>query len=47
MLNGVAQPLDSFRHYENPYCVCDYGAAAMEIQAAGWMLRLDQETSGA
>jgi hypothetical protein len=30
-LNGAPQPLEGFKHYDNPYCTCELGAPAMEI----------------
>ena len=45
-VNGMAQPLSGFKHYENPYCVCDLGAAEMEIQHGEWLLRLNLGTTG-
>jgi hypothetical protein len=40
-VNGAAQPLTGYKHYENPYCVCDYGEAEMEIRTADWRFLLN------
>jgi hypothetical protein len=45
LVNGAEQSLTGFRHYENPYSVCDLGAPKMEIQHGEWMLRLNLDMS--
>jgi hypothetical protein len=46
LLNGEAQPLSGFKHYDNSYCTCELGAPAMDISVGGEILRLhfEQET---
>jgi hypothetical protein len=40
LVNGEAQPLTDFKHYDSPYCTCALRAAVMDIQHAGDILRL-------
>jgi hypothetical protein len=40
LVNGEAQPLVGFKHYDSPYCTCELNAPVMEIQHAGDILRL-------
>ena len=40
LVNGEAQPLSGFKHYDNPYCTCELAAPVMEIHHAGNILRL-------
>jgi hypothetical protein len=42
-VNEEAQPLDGFKHYENPYCACELDAPVMEINFGDEMLRLHFE----
>ena len=39
-LDGEEHALDNFKHMENPYCVVDFPATAMEIQYGDQALRL-------
>ena len=44
MVNLEVQPLNGFKHYDNPYCTCNFNEPLiepiMEIRHAGDMLRL-------
>jgi len=40
LYNGEEQPLSSFKHYENPYCVTDLDAPEMEIRSDKYLMRL-------
>ena len=42
-VNGQEQPLNSFKHIQNPYCRTDVGAAQMDIQYADILMRLNFE----
>ncbi|MDI7274507.1 MAG: hypothetical protein QME94_00875 [Anaerolineae bacterium] len=42
-IDGRAQPITGFRHYENPYCVADLPCSRMEIQLGEDLLRLSFE----
>lgn len=44
-VQGTAQPLGGFQHYESPHCTCTLGATEMDIQFADWTLRLNLDTS--
>ena len=44
-VQGTAQPLDGFPHYESRHCVCALGSAEMDIRFADWTLRLNLDTS--
>ncbi len=41
MLNGTAQPISGFKHYENAYCVSDLPATQIEIERNGLLMRLN------
>jgi hypothetical protein len=43
LVNGKAQPLAGFKHYDNPYSACELGAQEMEICHGGDALRLHFE----
>jgi hypothetical protein len=43
LVNGETQPLSGFKHYDNPYCTCEMGAAEMEIRYGIDALRLHFE----
>ena len=45
LVQGIAQSLSGFPHYESPHCTCELGASEMEIKFADWMLRLDLDMS--
>ena len=38
--DGAEQPLAGFKHYENPYCVADLPASAMDIRFDDYVMRL-------
>jgi hypothetical protein len=40
LVNGEAQPLGGFKHYDSPYCTCELGAPVMDITHADGTLRL-------
>ena len=40
LLNGQAQPLGGFRHYDSPYCVAELGAEQMGIRYGDQLMRL-------
>jgi hypothetical protein len=40
LINGKAQALDGFKHYDNSYCSCETGAPEMEIRYGMDALRL-------
>jgi len=40
LVNGEAEPLSGFKHYDDPYCTCELNAPVMEIQHEGDTLRL-------
>ncbi len=40
-VNDKEQPLDGFKHYDNPYCTCALGAPEMEIRLGMDALRLN------
>jgi hypothetical protein len=39
--DGQPQPLNGFRHYDNPYCVADLPAAQMEVRYGDQAMRLN------
>jgi hypothetical protein len=41
LLNGQAQPITGFKHYESPYCVADLPAAQMDLKFGENVLRLE------
>jgi hypothetical protein len=41
LINGVAEPITGFGHYDNPYCQSDLGAEEMVIQFQDQQMRLD------
>jgi hypothetical protein len=43
LLNGKEQPLDGFKHLQNPYCVVENPASKMDIQLGADVLRLNFE----
>ncbi|MFZ6030932.1 MAG: hypothetical protein ACOYYS_24765 [Chloroflexota bacterium] len=43
LVDGQQQPLDEFKHYDNPYCICELGAPTMDITHADGLLRLHFE----
>lgn len=45
MVQGTAQPLSGFPHYESPYATCELGASEMNIHFADSELRLDFDMS--
>jgi hypothetical protein len=45
LVDGTAQPLENFPHYESPYATCALGDTQMEIHFADWMLQLNLDTS--
>jgi hypothetical protein len=51
LVDGKEQPLDGFKHYDNPYCTCELDAAEMEIRYGADALKLhfeeDPEGEGA
>ena len=44
-LDGEAQPLDNFKHMENPYCVADFPVTSMEVAYGELAMRLVFEKS--
>ncbi|MEJ5311927.1 MAG: hypothetical protein WHX52_19355 [Anaerolineae bacterium] len=38
--DGVAVPLNGFKHYENPYCVAELPAPEMDIHVGDYVMRL-------
>jgi hypothetical protein len=40
LVNGEAQPLADFKHYDGPYCVADLPASQMDIRYGEYLLRL-------
>jgi hypothetical protein len=40
-VQGTAQRLGGFPHYESPHCTCALGSAEMDIHFEEWTLRLD------
>lgn len=43
VVNGCEEAITGFKHYDNPYCVADLPATAMEIRFGDEMLRLNLE----
>jgi hypothetical protein len=43
LVNGEEQPLSSFQHYDNPYCVAEVGAPQIDIQYGEYLVRLHFE----
>jgi hypothetical protein len=43
LVNGEAQPLDGFKHMQNPYCTTELGASQMDIQYGDVLMRLNFE----
>ena len=43
LVDGQEQPLAGFKHYDNPYCVAELGAAQMEIIFGDEVMRLNFE----
>jgi hypothetical protein len=41
MRNGNEQPLDGFKHYDNPYCSVELPASEMEIRYGDQLMRLN------
>ena len=41
LLNGLEQPLQGFKHFENPYCTAELPCQEMEISTIDYTLRLD------
>jgi hypothetical protein len=41
LLNGQAEPISGFKHYENPYCVAELGAEQIEISFGDQLMRLN------
>jgi hypothetical protein len=41
LVNGQEEPLAGFKHYDNPYCVAELGAAQMEIGYGDEVMRLN------
>lgn len=41
MRNGEVQPLSGFKHYDNPYCTAELGAAELEVRYGELAMRLD------
>ena len=41
LVNGSAEPITGFKHYESPYCVADLPATQMEIRFGDEVLRLN------
>jgi hypothetical protein len=41
LVNGQEQPLHGFKHYEGPFCVADLDAEQIDVNYAGYTLRLD------
>lgn len=39
--NGAVEPITGFRHYDNPYCVADFPATAMDVRYGDLTMRLD------
>jgi hypothetical protein len=44
-LDGEAQPLNNFKHMENPYCVVDFPVSSMEVTYGDLAMRLVFEKS--
>jgi hypothetical protein len=43
LIDGKEQPLNGFKHYENPYCTCEQNAVEMEIRYGQDALKLHFE----
>ncbi len=41
MRNGNEQPIDGFKHYDNPYCAVDLPASQMEVRYSDQLMRLN------
>ncbi len=41
MRNGNEQPIDGFKHYDNPYCAADLPALQMQVCYGDQLMRLD------
>ena len=44
-VQGEAQPLTDFPHYESPYCVATLGTPELEVRYQEWTLRLNLDPS--
>jgi len=43
-IDGREQPLDGFKHYENPFCVVDLPASKIEVNSGSRSLVLEFST---
>jgi hypothetical protein len=41
LVNGEAQPLSGYKHYENPFCTAETAAEQVEIRTADYVMRLN------